>query len=510
MSIDYSTVLSYRPAHPLRVDRGVSVSTPRDRRVHVAVIGAGPGGLCMGKRLLDEGIDDFVLLEKSAGVGGTWNLNRYPGCECDVQSALYSFSFEVKPDWSKPYGTQPEILAYMQHVAEQYGVLPHVRFGNGVHRAVWDEASATWTLTLDDGATLTADIVVSAIGMFNDLSWPEIDGLRDFAGPMFHSAQWDWDHDLTGERVAVIGSAASAVQFIPEIRKQAGMVHLFQRTANWVTPKVDTPYSEEQLEAFRKDPTPILQFRREVEDSMNKGMTFTNAEKLALAVTAVNKSLDQVVDPAVRDKLRPQHPYGCKRPLMSNAYYPAFNEPNLELVTEHIARITPTSVITDDGHEREVDAIIVSTGFAATKYLSAIDVVGRSGQHIDDAWNDGATAYLGITTTGFPNLFMLYGPNTNNGSILTMIEYQVEHVVGHVRRIRDEHLAWVDVRPEPMARYNDEVQQAIANVPVWNADCNGYYRSPSGRIVTQWPFSMLEFGERTAAIDPADFEVAVR
>ncbi|MFM7069522.1 MAG: flavin-containing monooxygenase [Actinomycetes bacterium] len=480
------------------------------RHVRIAVIGAGPGGLCMGKRLLDEGIDDFVLLEKSGGVGGTWNLNRYPGCECDVQSALYSFSFEVKPDWSKPYGTQPEILAYMEQVAEKYGLLPHVRLRSGVRRAVWDDASSTWTLTIDDGSTLTADVVVSAIGMFNDLSWPEIEDLDTFTGTMFHSAQWNWQHDLTGERVAVIGSAASAVQFVPEIRKQAGMLLLFQRTANWVTPKADTPYTEEQLEAFRHDPTPILQFRREVEDSMNKGMTFTNAEKLAAAVAATNAAIDQVRDPAVREKLRPQHPYGCKRPLMSNVYYPAFNEPNLELVTEHITRITPTSVITEDGRERKVDTIVIATGFAATKYLSAIEVVGRDGVRIDDAWNDGAQAYLGITTRGFPNLFMLYGPNTNNGSILTMIEYQVEHILGHVRRLRDERLAWVDVRPEPMARYNDEVQKAIAAVPVWNADCNGYYRSPSGRIVTQWPFSMSEFRDRTAVIDPSDFEVASR
>ncbi|MBM3658189.1 MAG: NAD(P)/FAD-dependent oxidoreductase [Actinobacteria bacterium] len=486
------------------------MSTHGTDRVQVAIIGAGPGGLCMGKRLLDEGFDDFVLLEKSDGVGGTWNLNRYPGCECDVQSALYSFSFEIKADWSKPYGTQPEILAYMEHVAEKFGVLPHVRLGNGVTRAVWDETSATWALTLDDGATVTADVVVSAIGMFNDLAWPAIDGLDDFAGTMFHSAQWNWDHDLTGERVAVIGAAASAVQFVPEIRKQAAMVHLFQRTANWVTPKIDTPYTDEQLAAFRDDPTPILEFRREVEDSMNKGMTFTNTEKLALSVTAVNQAIDQVQDPVVREKLRPQHPFGCKRPLMSNVYYPAFNEPNLELVTEPIVRITPNGVVTDDGQERVVDTIVLATGFAATKYLSAIDVVGRDGTSIDDAWSDGATAYLGITTAGFPNLFMLYGPNTNNGSILTMIEYQVEHILAHIRRLRDEHLAWVDVRPEPMTRFNAEVQQAIADIPVWNFGCNGYYRTPSGRIVTQWPFSMTEFHDRTATIDPADYDVAAR
>jgi len=477
-----------------------------EQDVRVAIVGAGPGGICMAKRLLDEGIEDFVVLERSDGIGGTWNLNRYPGCECDVQSALYSFSFEVKPDWSKPYGTQPEILAYMRLVADRFGVTPHVRLGNGVERAVWDEASATWTLGLADGSSVRAHVVVSAIGMFNELAWPDIDGLDAFGGTVFHSARWDWDHDLAGERVAVVGSAASAVQFVPEIRKRAAMVHLFQRTANWVAPKLDTPYTEEQLEAFRRDPTPVLELRRQVEDTVNQGMTFKNEERLAVSVAAVESALAQVEDPLVREKLRPQHPFGCKRPLMSNVYYPAFNEPNLELVTDRIARITPSALVTEDGLEREVDTIVIATGFAATRYLSAIDVRGREGVPIDEAWSLGAQAYLGITTTGFPNLFMLYGPNTNNGSILTMIEYQVEHVVAHLRRMDAERLAWVDVRREPMLRYNDEVQEAIAAIPVWNFGCNGYYRTPEGRIVTQWPFSMTEFRDRTAVVDPDDYD----
>lgn len=489
---------------------GAPSNGTHNRNVRVAIIGAGPGGLCMGKRLLDEGFDDFVLLEKSTGVGGTWNLNRYPGCECDVQSALYSFSFEIKPDWTKPYGTQPEILEYMRLVADKYGVMAHVRLGDGVAGAVWNESLATWTLTLESGDTVEAEVVVSAIGMFNGLTFPEIDGLDSFGGTMFHSAQWDWDHDLAGERVAVIGSAASAVQFVPEIIKTAGQVHLFQRTANWVMPKVDTPYTEEQLESFRADPTPVLAFRAEIEDSMNKGMTFANREKLALSVTAGLAAIDGVNDPEVRAKLIPDHPFGCKRPLMSNVYFPAFNEPNLALVTGPIGRITPNAVVTADGVAREVDTIILATGFAATKYLSAIDVVGRDGRRIDDAWNDGAQAYLGITTAGFPNLFMLYGPNTNNGSILTMIEHQVEHILGHVKRLAHEGIAWIDVKPEPMARYNAEVQHAIGGIEVWNAGCNGYYRSPSGRVVTQWPFSMTEFHDRTATIDPDAFEVGVR
>ncbi len=478
--------------------------------MRIAIIGAGPGGLCMGKRLLDEGFRDFVILEKSSGVGGTWNLNRYPGCECDVESALYSFSFEPKPDWSKPYATQPEILDYLRGVASKYGLLPRVRFGDGVRRAEWDEATASWTLILESGAREIADVVVSAIGMFNEPVWPEIEGLDRFAGTLFHSAAWRGDHDLTGRRVAVVGSAASAVQLVPEIRKRARQVHLFQRTANWILPKDDTPYSEAELETFRRDPAAVAARRAAVEAFLEDFITFKNAEKVDAARRAAIRNLEVVKDPVVREKLRPTHAYGCKRGLLSNDFYPAFNEPNLELVTEPIARIDETAIVTSDGRRREVDTIVLATGFEATRFLSAIDVVGRGGRSIEEAWKDGAEAYLGITTSGFPNLFMLYGPNTNNGSILLMIEAQVEHVIDHLQRMGREGLAWVDVRPEAMARYNEELQRGIAAIGVWQSGCNGYYRSASGRVVTQWPFTMGEFQRRTAQLDPAAFEVAPR
>ncbi|HEY3833620.1 MAG TPA: NAD(P)/FAD-dependent oxidoreductase [Acidimicrobiia bacterium] len=482
------------------------------RPLRIAIIGAGPGGLCTGKRLLDEGFDDFVLLEKGNDVGGTWLRNTYPGCECDVPSALYSFSFDTKLDWSKPYGTQPEILEYMRGIADKFGVRPHCRLGDGVASARWHESSASWTLTLESGATVEAEVVVSAIGMFGAPSWPDIDGLDTFAGTKWHSAQWDWSHDLTGERVAVIGSAASAVQFIPEIVKTAGQVYVFQRTANWVQPKVDDLYTDDQLDRFRADPRKVLAFRTIVEERTNKGMTFADPDVLAENEANVFGAIAAVRDPEVRRKLVPTHPYGCKRPLFSNKYYAAFNEPHVELITDSIDRITASGVVTVDGVQRAVDTLILATGFATTKYLSAIDVVGRDGRHIDDAWHDGPLAYLGITTSGFPNLFMLYGPNTNNGSILTMIEAQVEHVIAHVRRLASDGVAWIDVRPDAMHSYNEEVQEAIAGVRVWNASCNGYYRSPSGRIVTQYPFSMAEYQRRTADLDtdPDAFEVGLQ
>jgi cation diffusion facilitator CzcD-associated flavoprotein CzcO len=398
----------------------------------------------------------------------------------------------------------------MEFLAEKYELLPHCRFGSGVRGAAWDHDRARWTLELESGETVEADVVVSAVGMFNEIVWPEIEGLDSFAGKRIHSARWDWDHDLSGETVGVIGSAASAVQLVPEIVKQAGQVHLFQRTANWVLPKEDDPYSDEDLERFRKDPEASLGVRDEIFRRVDGGMTFSDPSALAEMEKFGLGAIDVVEDADLRRKLTPQHPFGCKRPLVSNDYFAAFNRPNLELVTDGIDHIGADAIVTADGKTRHLDTLIIATGFSATKYLSAIDVTGRGGRRIEEAWSDGARAYLGITTAGFPNLFMLYGPNTNNGSILWMIECQVEHALQQIQRIANEDLAWVDVRPEPMERYNEQIQQAIAGVSVWQADCNGYYRSPGGRVVTQWPHSMSEFQQRTAKLDTDAFEVAVR
>jgi cation diffusion facilitator CzcD-associated flavoprotein CzcO len=464
----------------------------------------------MAIRLKQAGFDDFVVLEKAAGVGGTWYHNRYPGCACDIQSHLYSFSFEIKRDWSRPYAPQPEILGYLQHCAEKYDLLRHCRFEHEVRNATWDDTKACWTLALLSGEEIEAEVVVSAIGMFNEIAWPELEGLDLFEGTRCHSARWDWDHDLSGETVGVIGSAASAVQFVPEIVKQASQVYLFQRTANWVLPKEDEPYDKESLERFSEDPNASLALRDEVFQQVDGSITFSDPAALAEMEGAVLASIEVVENPELRRKLRPQHPLGCKRPLLSNHYYPAFNRPNLELITDSIARLTREAVVTVDGQERRVDRLIFATGFSTTKYLSAIDVTGREGRHIDQAWTDGARAYLGITTAGFPNLFMLYGPNTNNGSILSMLESQVNYVLKKIQKIANEDLAWIDIRPEPMERYNEEVQRAIAGVKVWQADCNGYYRTPGGRVVTQWPYSMSEFQNRTTHPEADVFEVKPR
>ncbi|MGI9603904.1 MAG: flavin-containing monooxygenase [Acidimicrobiales bacterium] len=488
----------------------MGASAAKRRRLRIAIIGAGPGGLCAAIRLKQEGFDDFVLIEKAAGLGGTWFHNRYPGCACDVQSHLYSFSFEPNLSWSRPYARQPEILAYLEQCAATHDIGPHCRFETAVEQARWDEDRAQWSLTLSTGDTIDADVVVSAVGMFNELAYPPVVGIDDFAGTCIHSARWDWDHDLTAERVGIIGSAASAVQLMPEVAKVAEQVHLFQRTANWVLPKEDTPFTEAELEHFRTTPAAARELRQQIYSNFEIGSTFSNQAVLADRETVGLAAIDEVVDPEVRAALRPQHPFGCKRPLFSNDFYAAFNRTNVELVTSSIDHITESAVVTDDGKTRPVDTLVFATGFETTKFLSTIDVVGRGGRRLSDAWNDGAQAYLGITTAGFPNLFMLYGPNTNNGSIIEMIEHQVHHTLAHLERLVADDLAWVDVRPEVMEKYNDEIQREIDGVAVWQAGCNTYYRTPSGRVVTQWPLSMKGYGERTETPDEAAFEAAAR
>lgn len=486
------------------------MSVREGRDIRIAIVGAGPGGIHMGIALEAAGFENFVILERNAGVGGTWYDNRYPGCACDIAAPLYSFSFALNPEWSSPYPPQPEILAYLERCAQDFGLMPRIRLETRVQSAVWDDEAARWSLGLDSGETVEAEVVVSAVGMFNELNYPAIDGLESFTGTSFHSARWNWDHELTGETVGVIGSAASAIQFIPEIVKEARQVHLFQRSANWVLPKADAPYTEEQREHFRNDPAAPQAARDEVFNLLDAGgaPAFGTIREAMEELCHTNIAL--VEDPELRARLVPDHPWACKRPLLSSNYYQAFNRPNLELVTDGIERITPDSVVTVDGRERPIDTLVLATGFHATKFLSVIDVVGRGGTHIDDAWSDGAEAYKGVMTAGFPNLFMLYGPNTNADSLITMSEFEVEHTVRQIQRIADERLAWIDVKPEAMAAYNARLQEDIAKIEPWQGGCRDYYRAPSGRVVTQWPHRMSDLKRVLETPDIDAYETVAR
>ncbi|MBJ21560.1 MAG: NAD(P)/FAD-dependent oxidoreductase [bacterium] len=474
------------------------------------VIGAGPGGLCSGIKLKESGREDFVILEKAAGVGGTWYHNRYPGAACDVPSHLYSFSFDCRLDWPRPFSPQAEILTYLEQCAEKHGLLPHIRLETEVAKAEWIDSESAWRVTTESGEIYEARILLSALGMFNELNYPDIPGLDAFEGTRFHSARWREDHDVTGERVAVIGSAASAVQFVPEIAKRADQVDLYQRTANWVLPKADTPFSQEQIDIFRNQPELVYEMRREIYKEIEPVLTFDNDELLAASDQAGRDAISEVEDPETRRKLTPDHPYGCKRPLLSNNFYSTFNRPNVELVTDSIERIDPKGVVTADGKLREVDTLILATGFDTTRYLSAIDVTGREGARLEEAWSEGAYAFLGTMVPHFPNLFMMYGPNTNNGSILEMIEHQVAFAIRQIERIETEGLAWLEATPAATEAYNDAIQKDIDGVDVWQANCLGYYKSPSGRIVTQWPHNMGEYERRMNAVDASAFESAAR
>jgi len=341
--------------------------------------------------------------------------------------------------------------------------------------------------------------------------WPTIPGINDFKGNYWHSARWNKSHDLTGERVGVIGVAASAVQFAPQIAPIVNELQLYQRTANWVVPKENTPYTEDQLEYFRRHPEAVERSREEIYKVWNTLATFGDKEVLADIEASGLERINGVNDPEARRKLTPNHPFGCKRPLFSDLYYPMFNRDNVNLITDDIERISESGIVTTDGVEREVDTIIYSTGFYTTSYLTALDVTGRGGLHIKDAWKDGAQAYLGMNTTGFPNLFMLYGPNTNQGCILYMLEQQVAYIMRQIKRMSDENLAWMDIRSDVMASFNEKLQNDIAKVDVWQAECGNefYYRAPSGRLVTQWPHSMDEFMLQTSRENATDFDVEV-
>lgn len=476
---------------------------PDAPRRRVVVIGAGPGGIIAARSLRLAGYAEVLVLEKADGPGGTWRHNRYPGAACDVQAHLYSFSFAPNPDWSRPYAEQPELLEYFERVVDDEGLRDCMRFGVEVTSVDWDDALAEWHVATASGDRHVADVVVSAIGMFNELSIPDIDGLESFAGPCFHTARWPEGLQLEARRVAVIGSAATAVQMVPAIAPVVGHLDVFQRSAPWVMPKLDDPFTAEQKRRFATDPAARLALRRQLWDRVEGAILFSDAS-VELSRNAALANLESVDDPATRRRLMPTGPFGCSRPLTASNWYPTFNRANVALVTESIDRIEPDAVVTFDGVRHECDVLILSTGFQATRYLSSIDVTGRDGVRLVDEWNDGAIAWLGIATSGFPNLFQLYGPNTNNGSIIYMLECQVDLIVRELQRMDEHRLAWIDVRPEAQAAYNDEVQERIAAIGPWAGDgCSNYYRSESGRVVTQCPFGMAEYRRRTTSIDDA-------
>ncbi len=493
------------------VDRAADGPTGPGVRVphwRVAIIGAGPGGLGLAIRLAKSHRHDFVIFEASDGVGGTWRANTYPGAACDVPSHLYSYSFALKPDWSKTYADQPEILQYFEDCADRFGIRPHLRVHTRITAARWDRRRRCWGLTDSEGGTYEADVLVSAIGTFATPAVPDIEGLGSFAGPCFHSARWEHEHDPAGRRVAVIGTGASAAQIVPELAKGAEAVHVFQRTPQWILPRSDKPFSEAEKRRFARNPVAIRRHRREIYWAFENTIAFREGEEgveqlKALALSHIDH---RIKDDELRAKLTPDYPFGCKRTLVCSDFYKALLRDNVELVTERIERVTPGSIVTDDGRERPVDAIVLATGFKATEYLDGIDVVGEGGRRLHDDWSEVAHAYLGLTVSGYPNFFMLYGPNTNQGgnSIIVILEAQATYVLGALRAMRRYRARAVDVRPEVMDAYNRELAEALAGT-VWSDGCQSYFKNASGKIATQLPQTSRWYAHRTRRFDMREY-----
>lgn len=465
------------------------------RQPRIAILGAGFGGLCMAIRLKRAGIGSFTVYEKAAELGGTWRDNTYPGLACDVPSFLYSYSFAPFTGWSRRYPEQPEILDYLRRCAKRYGLEPHLRFGVEITSAAFDEAAGLWRLQTAAGEEVTAEIVVSGLGQLNRPRLPDLPGIEDFAGTWFHSSRWDHGHDLTGRRVAVVGNGASAVQFVPRIADRAERLTIFQRSATWVLPKTDFEYSARARALLRVPPVTwtyrrALYWRHELMFRMIRGgWAGRIAEKWAGGHRA-----GQIADAALRTALTPDYPIGCKRVVISNDFFPAVARDNVELVTTPISAITKDGVQTADGVVHEADTIIYGTGFRATEFLAQLEVVGRGGRRLADDWKDGAYAYLGLTVPGYPNFFVLYGPNTNLGhnSILLMLEWQVGYVLRCVQELQSQGLAWMDVRPEAMRAYEDRIAAGLRRT-VWEAGCTSWYKTPSGKVVNNWPYSTVRY-----------------
>ena len=476
----------------------------------VAIVGTGFGGLAAAVRLKQAGIDDLVLFEKRTDVGGVWRDNTYPGAACDVPSHLYSLSFAPRSDWSRRFAPQGEIHQYLRNVARDFDVLRHIRFDTEVLGAAFDEATGRWRLTLAGDGEHEADVLITATGQLSRPSTPDVPGLDSFRGTMFHSARWEHDHDFRDERVAVLGTGASAVQFVPAIASRTTRLTVFQRSAPYVLGKPDRAYRARALRAFRRVPG-LLRLSRETNYFSNelRSLGFNTEPRLLFAHRArFRKHLEQAVpDPVLRAKLTPTDPMGCKRILMSNDWYPALQLPQVEVVDDRIVEVRPHSIVTADGAEREVDTIVLGTGFAATEFLAPMTVTGRGGRDLHQQWKDGASAYLGTVVPGFPNLFVLYGPNTNLGhnSILVMLEAQVGWVVQAVRALRERRLDRIEVRADAAAAFDDWVQRRLAGT-VFATGCDSWYLTESGRNTQNWPASTLTFRRRLRRLRLEDLE----
>ena len=477
-------------------------------RTRVAIIGAGFGGVAVAAALRRAGFDDFVLLEKADRIGGVWRDNVYPGCACDVPAPLYSFSFAPNPDWSRRFPPHSEILTYLDRCVADLGLNPHLRLGTEVVGADWDAGPARWRLALADGTELVADVLVPAVGQLSRPVVPRLPGAERFRGPALHTARWDPALRVEGRRVAVIGTGASAIQLVPAIAGTAAHVVVFQRTAPWTLPRPDRRYGRVRRAAYRRVPALMRPARAGTWAMTVFGGAALLGNRAAGALLRGASRAQrrwQVRDPGLRARITPDEPMGCKRVLYTSAWLPALARPDVELVTAPITAVTPAGIRTADGVEHPCDILVYGTGFAAGDFLTPIRVTGREGEKLDQVWRDGAHAYLGLAVPGFPNMFLVYGPNTNSGntSVIYFHEAQARYIVQAVRAIAAGS-APLEVRPDVAAAYDDELQSRLAG-SVWTA-CSSWYRTAGGRVVTNWPGLAGEYRRRTARLRPADYQ----
>jgi cation diffusion facilitator CzcD-associated flavoprotein CzcO len=486
---------------------------PSGTQQSVAIIGAGFGGIAAAIELRRGGFEDITILERAPELGGTWFYNSYPGAACDVPSHLYSFSFALRRDWSRLCSPQVEIRDYLRQVARTHDVERHVHCNRTVTSCSWDEQSAHWRIETAEGEALQADAIVLATGQLNQPAHPPIEGIESFAGHSFHSARWDHDYPLTGKRVAVVGTGASAVQFVPEIAPEVARLTVFQRSGNWFLPRRNRRYPRAVRAVFEHVPG-VQSFRRNFMFQYCEAITLAIRHPRTVGLLARARSSVfmrwQLKDPDVRRKVWPDYTFGCKRVLFSSHFLPALQRANVEVVTAAIARVEPKGIVTADGTLHEVDCIVWGTGFKTTEFMFPMQVRGAGGAELRAAWEHGAHAHLGMTVAGFPNMFVMYGPNTNTsgGSIIVYLEAQASYLRQALEQLRAREAVALEVRPE-VAAASDRVLQSRFAGTAWTR-CDSWYRDESGRIVANWPGYMREYLQQTDTLQASDFLFAAR
>ncbi|MBM9576872.1 NAD(P)/FAD-dependent oxidoreductase [Leptospira sp. 201903070] len=488
------------------------VKTSENQILDAVIVGTGFAGLGMGVRLKEKGIHSFVILEQADGVGGTWRDNHYPGAACDVQSHLYSFSFERNPNWSRMYGLQSEILEYLNHCADKYDLRPQIHFNTSAESAVFDERSGFWNVKASNGNTYKAKSLINGSGGLSRPVLPDVPGLKKFKGKMFHSARWDHSYDLKGKTVGVIGTGASAIQIVPAIQSEVKKLTLFQRTAPWVISKPDRAISGFERALFRFFPPAQWIFRFAIYWMLEfRVIAFTILPGLMKVLEFFAKGYlkKNVSDPVLRKKVTPSFTIGCKRVLISNEYYAALQKQNVDVVTSGIREVRENGVLTQDGVEHPLDALILATGFQAADAKAPFPVKGIGGLDLNEAWKNGAEAYLGTTVSGFPNMFLIVGPNTGLGhsSMVLMIESQINYALQCILSLNRKKLKFINVLKEAQDRYNEKIQSRLEK-SIWNTGgCMSWYRTKNGKNTTLWPGFTFEFRLKTKSVNFSHYEI---